>query len=1083
MPRSDEHGHLELGQLEELRVPRIAALHRGRIEERIRIECVARDGDGLRERHTYHGLVQEAHVLGQVVQPVQKRAEARLVHETLCEPHTYLDARSPRVISDAVSPAQRGARNQFVLIEARWVDMDDAVRKAALDPLLERVARIDTRRHADNRKSRPVAPRLDRVQQAVEERLARALRKLFKGVEYDEERALRLLGIVGCVREEHEDVREGGRHRREDSIGHRLARAAVDGRLGARRVFVVRERHAAIELRQVHALGVRELLRKHRIERRRLLLAERALRHELLREFREALPVGRVQEPRESDDERRRRGTLTLLGLHAAQHRMDQEALAAPVLAEQQAAVAFLCVDGPVQQRIQRDPRLLESNALLPRVRLGACSRRERRREDRERRLASARGAPVHREKDRRPMHTRCLSRYDGHAARARTTAGAARAGRRAALRRGARGGARPSTYRGRGRVCARRAARVRCGVLWYVRDSPDRFLADAAAHAEFAELFLASGVLAQRHTSPLHAEAAADRPTDALLAALRHELSIGTSAHVLLLAYELVLRAGEHNPNVFRWLLYAPNAECLLPGLLRRLTHNVWAGHYAGQSRAVSDVGSVAPALPLPGAALRAAQPPRVDGHVSSEGLQVWLQYKALALLYELLCTVRLRAAELGTCRADAGCIRGPFVCHLFDEAEATREHEDETLGVLVTQLLLALHEQYLATLQGPAAAPFSILAVIRERAHATRTFAENLVFMLNRTPSTDAGGCRFHLLVLKLLDALFAMPETASYFYVNDLKVLVDIFLRQITDLAEHRELLRQVYLRVFPALLTQTQLCTVPYKREDIVYVLTTIVRDGAWSNTAPRTVELARRCLATEWCVDPSATPIVAPIGGGTAHPEALVEEQTRRGAVFHAETSDAAIHTLLKLGQMQSAAAATAAWDDAWPLWPPAPAEAEAPVAELDVLTLEQLDSGRASPQSSASSRGTRRRAPPPPPVEAGQRRAAPTPPLEPARRAAPTPPLEPARRAVPTPPLDAAPRRAAPTPPRTASPSVPDAAGAPSTSSRRKAPSIPTAAAAPERRRFLALFRKAPKAPAAAPPPQRRAAPKPPIVD
>ncbi|WFD03982.1 pre-rRNA processing [Malassezia obtusa] len=510
-----------------------------------------------------------------------------------------------------------------------------------------------------------------------------------------------------------------------------------------------------------------------------------------------------------------------------------------------------------------------------------------------------------------------------------------------------------------------------------------DRFLADAAAHAEFAELFLASGVLAQRHTSPLHAEAAADRPTDALLAALRHELSIGTSAHVLLLAYELVLRAGEHNPNVFRWLLYAPNAECLLPGLLRRLTHNVWAGHYAGQSRAVSDVGSVAPALPLPGAALRAAQPPRVDGHVSSEGLQVWLQYKALALLYELLCTVRLRAAELGTCRADAGCIRGPFVCHLFDEAEATREHEDETLGVLVTQLLLALHEQYLATLQGPAAAPFSILAVIRERAHATRTFAENLVFMLNRTPSTDAGGCRFHLLVLKLLDALFAMPETASYFYVNDLKVLVDIFLRQITDLAEHRELLRQVYLRVFPALLTQTQLCTVPYKREDIVYVLTTIVRDGAWSNTAPRTVELARRCLATEWCVDPSATPIVAPIGGGTAHPEALVEEQTRRGAVFHAETSDAAIHTLLKLGQMQSAAAATAAWDDAWPLWPPAPAEAEAPVAELDVLTLEQLDSGRASPQSSASSRGTRRRAPPPPPVEAGQRRAAPTPPWSP----------------------------------------------------------------------------------------------------
>ncbi|KAI3624088.1 LDB17 [Malassezia furfur] len=421
-----------------------------------------------------------------------------------------------------------------------------------------------------------------------------------------------------------------------------------------------------------------------------------------------------------------------------------------------------------------------------------------------------------------------------------------------------------------------------------------------------------------------LASDAAPDAVTAALLDALRPALRTGTSAYVLLLVYELVLCAGEYNPNVFRWLLYSETHDVLLPGLVRRLVHNVWAGHYAGQSRAVLGAGSVAPALPLP---------------VRCRSARIRAGWRAIS---------RTRG-----CRS---CIGEPFVCHLFNEAEATRTLEDETLGVLVTQLLLALHEQYLAGVQGPAPVPFSILAVIRDRAHATRTFAENVVFMLNRTPCTDAAGCRFHLLVLKLLDALFAMPETASYFYMNDLKVLVDIFLRQITDLAEHRELLRQVYLSVLPALLTQTQLCTVVYKREAIRGVLGGIVRYGDWSNTAPRTMELARRCLAAEWVVDARTPPVVAPIGGGEAHTEALITEHTQKGDVFHAETSDAALHTRLKLGQIQSAAAAAVDGDP------------EAPVAELDVLALETLASGRASPRSSVSSAPTGGgvRAPPPP---------------------------------------------------------------------------------------------------------------------
>ena len=44
--------------------------------------------------------------------------------------------------------------------------------------------------------------------------------------------------------------------------------------------------------------------------------------------------------------------------------------------------------------------------------------------------------------------------------------------------------------------------------------------------------------------------------------------------------------------------------------------------------------------------------------------------------------------------------------------------------------------------------------------------------------------------LLVLKILYLLFTTDGTSEFFYYNDLKVLVDVFLREITDLGEENE-----------------------------------------------------------------------------------------------------------------------------------------------------------------------------------------------------------------------------------------------------------------------------------------------------
>ena len=44
--------------------------------------------------------------------------------------------------------------------------------------------------------------------------------------------------------------------------------------------------------------------------------------------------------------------------------------------------------------------------------------------------------------------------------------------------------------------------------------------------------------------------------------------------------------------------------------------------------------------------------------------------------------------------------------------------------------------------------------------------------------------------LLILKLLYLLFTTPGTEEYFYTNDLRVLVDVFVRELLDLPDESE-----------------------------------------------------------------------------------------------------------------------------------------------------------------------------------------------------------------------------------------------------------------------------------------------------
>lgn len=131
-------------------------------------------------------------------------------------------------------------------------------------------------------------------------------------------------------------------------------------------------------------------------------------------------------------------------------------------------------------------------------------------------------------------------------------------------------------------------------------------------------------------------------------------------------------------------------------------------------------------------------------------------------------------------------------------------------------------------------------------------RTFGENIILLLNRETETS-----LQLLILKLLYLLFTSKATYEYFYTNDLKVLLDVIIRNLMDLPDEKSSLRHTYLRVLYPLLAHTQLSHPPhYKRDEILRVLRIL---GGFGNShfAPAdetTLRLVERVSKVKWLVE-------------------------------------------------------------------------------------------------------------------------------------------------------------------------------------------------------------------------------------
>lgn len=369
-----------------------------------------------------------------------------------------------------------------------------------------------------------------------------------------------------------------------------------------------------------------------------------------------------------------------------------------------------------------------------------------------------------------------------------------------------------------------------------------------------------------------------------------------------MLVSYDVILAYGALYPAIFRSLQGGVGGSAR--DKITKLVHQIWAGHYAATAEATlsrlapqqhqlgasghegdflggpgwggasfdpsegsqeTDTGNPVAArmlqrLPGVSSANASSSYPNGSDAARTRLHQIRLRDKAVRMLYEISRVQKLEAADMRAVDLN-------FVSHLFDLVEDTRHHEDEGFNYQLIKLIAALNEQFMVSTisQPPSSAelPASslkpstnlVMGILRSRLHVTKTFGENLIFMLNRASSHSAEDVCMQLLVLKLLYLLFTTQETAHYFYTNDLKVLVDVFIRELTDLPEDSESLRHTYLRVLHPLLINTQLCSHAYKRPQIRRLLRAMVTDSLYrGEVSPTTRRLVQRCLGAEWCVE-------------------------------------------------------------------------------------------------------------------------------------------------------------------------------------------------------------------------------------
>ncbi|KAI7897746.1 uncharacterized protein BX663DRAFT_556489 [Cokeromyces recurvatus] len=180
-----------------------------------------------------------------------------------------------------------------------------------------------------------------------------------------------------------------------------------------------------------------------------------------------------------------------------------------------------------------------------------------------------------------------------------------------------------------------------------------------------------------------------------------------------------------------------------------------------------------------------------------------------------------------------------------LFQLVESTTEDSQEAFNYQFINVLLVLNEQYMMNTD----VENKVLNVLSTRLRTSPIFAQNLIFMLNRSSEDECT----QVLILKLLYGIFTRSDLFDFFYINDLHVLIDIILRELDSLDDNKTRLCNSYLRVLEPLLTNTPLKQQKsfYKKHEIHQVLCSLITPYLHRTVKTSTRKLVKEILEKWW----------------------------------------------------------------------------------------------------------------------------------------------------------------------------------------------------------------------------------------
>ncbi|KAJ1567959.1 hypothetical protein HK405_004139 [Cladochytrium tenue] len=122
-----------------------------------------------------------------------------------------------------------------------------------------------------------------------------------------------------------------------------------------------------------------------------------------------------------------------------------------------------------------------------------------------------------------------------------------------------------------------------------------------------------------------------------------------------------------------------------------------------------------------------------------------------------------------------------------------------------------MAINHQFVLKNQARTVVPNRVIAHLAARPYLGKTLGENVIFMFNRAEDD-----RLQNLLLRFLYTVFRSEETAGFFYTNDLRIILDVILRECRTISTDDHALLHGYLSVMTLLLRDPALHS--YKPRD-------------------------------------------------------------------------------------------------------------------------------------------------------------------------------------------------------------------------------------------------------------------------